>query len=168
MSRAPYLTTRIFDVEKPIAEQNIQADRYDVVIAANVLHATRNIRQTLRNVKASMRKGGVLLLNELSGKSQFAHLTFGLLEGWWLYEDTGLRIPGSPGLYPETWRRVLNEEGFVSTFFPAEKGHQLGQQIIVAQSDGIVRQKLGASSSISSTQKSIRPRVLKTFKCKVS
>ena len=161
VSRAPYLTTRIFDVEKPIAEQNIQADRYDVVIAANVLHATRNIRQTLRNVKASMRKGGVLLLNELSGKSQFAHLTFGLLEGWWLYEDTGLRIPGSPGLYPETWRRVLNEEGFVSTFFPAEKGHQLGQQIIVAQSDGIVRQKLGASSSISSTQKSIRPRVLK-------
>ena len=141
VSQAPYLRTQIFDVERPISGQDIRGDSYDVVIAANVLHATRNIRQTLRNAKATMRKGGILLLNELSDKSLFAHLTFGLLEGWWLYEDTGLRIPGSPGLYPETWRRVLSEEGFESVFFPAKKGHQLGQQIIVAQSNGIVRQK---------------------------
>ena len=26
----------------------------------------------------------------------FTHLTFGLLDGWWSYEDAELRIPGSP------------------------------------------------------------------------
>ena len=38
---------------------------------------------------------------------------------------------------------MLKEEGFDSTFFPAAKLHPLGQQIIVAQSDGVVRQRLG-------------------------
>ena len=142
---APYLKTQIFDVEKPIAAQNIRADHYDVVIATNVLHATRNIRQTLRNAKAPLHKGGVMLLNELSDKSLFTHLTFGLLEGWWLYEDARLRIPGSPCIHPKVWRRLLKEEGFISTFFPAEMVHELGQQIIVTQSDGTVRQKQPAN-----------------------
>ena len=52
---------------------------YDVVIATNVLHATRDIRQTLRNAKAVMKANGVLLLNEMIGKNTFIHLTFGLL-----------------------------------------------------------------------------------------
>ena len=127
-------------MEKPLAPQDIAADHYDVVIAANVLHATKDIRQSLRNAKATLRKGGILLLNEISSKSLFAHLSFGLLEGWWLYEDTLLRIPGSPALYPESWEKVLKEEGFYNTCFPVRQHHHLGQQLIVAQSDGVVRQ----------------------------
>ncbi|MCP5003643.1 MAG: SDR family NAD(P)-dependent oxidoreductase, partial [Planctomycetes bacterium] len=140
-AECPYLTTQIFNIESPIAGQAIQAGQYDVVIAANVLHATKDIRRTLRNSKAALRKGGILLLNELSNKSLFTHLTFGLLDGWWLYEDSDLRMPGSPGLNSETWEEVLKEEGFYNRLFPAQKVHALGQQIIVSQSDGIVRQK---------------------------
>jgi acyl carrier protein len=136
----PYLSYRIFDVERPIAEQGIGAGIYDVAIAANVLHATKNIHQTLRNAKAPLRTNGILLINEISRASLFAHLTFGLLEGWWLYEDGTLRIPGGPGLYPDTWHKVLREEGFHAVFFPAEKAHEFGQQVIVGESDGIVRQ----------------------------
>nr|DAC82026.1 TPA_exp: polyketide synthase [Kiritimatiellota bacterium] len=152
--QAPYLTTHIFNVEKPLSGQDIKPDSFDVVIATNVLHATKNIRQTLRNAKAALYKGGILLVNEMSRKLLFPHLTFGLLEGWWLYEDARLRIPGSPGIYPETWRSVLKEEGFISTFFPAEKIHPLGQQIIVSQSDGIVRQKQAVNVARTPAQKS--------------
>ncbi|MCX8131566.1 MAG: SDR family NAD(P)-dependent oxidoreductase [Clostridia bacterium] len=137
-----YLTYKIFNAEVPIAVQDIDAGGYDVVIAANVLHATKNIRQTLRNAKAVLKKGGILLLNEISANTIFTHLTFGLLDGWWLYEDTGLRIPGCPGLYPGTWKEVLQNEGFHTVLFPARQSHNLGQQIIAAQSDGVVRQKL--------------------------
>ncbi|MCP4402539.1 MAG: SDR family NAD(P)-dependent oxidoreductase, partial [bacterium] len=136
----PYLTCHLFDVEAPLAGQGIDTGVYDLVIAANVLHATRNICRTLRNAKAALRSNGVLLLNELSANSLFTHLTFGLLEGWWLYEDPELRIPGCPGLAPATWQEVLEHEGFRSVFFPAREGHELGQQIIVAESDGVVRQ----------------------------
>ena len=106
-----------------------------------MLHATRNIRQTLRNVKAALRANGVLLLNEISRKSLAAHLTFGLLEGWWLSEDAALRMPGGPGLFPESWTRVLEMEGFRGVRHPAEQAHALGQQIILAESDGVVRQE---------------------------
>jgi acyl transferase domain-containing protein/enoyl-CoA hydratase/carnithine racemase/acyl carrier protein/SAM-dependent methyltransferase/ribosomal protein S18 acetylase RimI-like enzyme len=138
----PALTTAIFDVSKPLALQSIAAGHYDVVIAANVLHATPNIRETLRNAKAMLKNQGVLLLNEISAWSLFTHLTFGLLEGWWLPEDTALRLPGSPGLAPEKWQEILAEEGFESIFFPAEEAHKFGQQIIVASSDGWARQRL--------------------------
>jgi acyl transferase domain-containing protein/ubiquinone/menaquinone biosynthesis C-methylase UbiE len=146
-SRYPYLTYKIFNVEIPIAEQDIDADGYDIVIAANVLHATKNIRQTLRNTKAVLKKNGLILLNELSGNSLFTHLTFGLLEGWWLYQDPELRIPGSPGLSPQTWQRVLESEGFRSVFFPAQEAHELGQQVAAAESNGVVRQPYGMSGT---------------------
>ncbi|MCY8660367.1 methyltransferase, partial [Bacillus spizizenii] len=137
----PYLTYKRFNVEKPASEQHIDAGSYDVVIAANVLHATKNIRQTLRNAKAVLKKNGLLLLNEISDHNIYSHLTFGLLEGWWLYEDPDLRIPGCPGLYPDTWKMALESEGYRYVSFIAEQSHQLGQQIIVAESDGVVRQK---------------------------
>ncbi|TYS11709.1 methyltransferase [Bacillus subtilis] len=137
----PYLTYKRFNVEEPASEQHIDAGSYDVAIAANVLHATKNIRQTLRNAKAVLKKNGLLLLNEISDHNIYSHLTFGLLEGWWLYEDPALRIPGCPGLYPDTWEMVLESEGYRHVSFMAEQSHQLGQQIIAAESNGVVRQK---------------------------
>ena len=136
-----YLTFKIFNIEAPVDEQGIDAGTYDLVIAANVLHATGNIRKTLRNAKAALKKNGLLLINELSRKDLFTHLTFGLLEGWWLYEDQGLRMPGCPGLNHKTWRTVLSGEGFRPTFFPIREATHLGQQIIAAESDGMIRQK---------------------------
>jgi acyl transferase domain-containing protein/long-subunit acyl-CoA synthetase (AMP-forming)/ubiquinone/menaquinone biosynthesis C-methylase UbiE len=136
----PYLTYKIFNVEEPLTQQNIEAGAYDIVIAANVLHTTKNIRQTLRNCKTVLKKHGLILINELSANFLYTHLTIGLQEGWWRYEDPGLRIPGCPALSPGTWKEVLEREGFQSIFFPVEKAHDLGQQVIVAESDGVVRQ----------------------------
>ena len=54
--RNPYLTYQIFNVEKPVAGQAIDAGGYDLAIATNVLHATKNIRQTIRNTKAVLKR----------------------------------------------------------------------------------------------------------------
>ena len=66
------------------------------MFATNVLHATRNMAGTLRRCKALLRAGGLLLANELCARTEFLTLTFGLTDGWWLYDDPGRRIPGSP------------------------------------------------------------------------
>jgi acyl transferase domain-containing protein/non-ribosomal peptide synthetase component F/SAM-dependent methyltransferase len=139
-AQSPYLSTRLFNVEMPLRAQGVEPGSYDVVIAANVLHATRDIRQTLRNAKALLKRQGVLLLNELTDSSVFTHLSFGLLQGWWLYRDAPLRAPGSPALRPATWARVLQAEGFAPVQQMAPQAHPLGQQIILAHSDGVVRQ----------------------------
>jgi acyl transferase domain-containing protein/acyl carrier protein/ubiquinone/menaquinone biosynthesis C-methylase UbiE len=129
----PYLNFQLWNIEKSAAEQGIDPESYDIAIAANVLHATQNIRRTLRNLKAVLKPGGILLADELTQKSIFTTLTFGLLDGWWRYDDEELRIPGSPLLSRKSWQKVLNEEGFSRIVFPAESKHHLGQQVICAE-----------------------------------
>ncbi|MEV6074719.1 SDR family NAD(P)-dependent oxidoreductase [Streptomyces sp. NPDC052069] len=136
----PYLAYARFDAEQPLAGQGVEGGSYDLVIAANVLHATRDTRNTIRNAKAALRDGGWLLMNELAAFDVSSHLTFGLLEGWWLFEDDSLRVPGSPALSPENWREVLASEGFPSVVSVLPQARELGQQIIAAESDGIARQ----------------------------
>ncbi len=111
-SRVPSLATALFDVEKPPAAQDIATGRYDLVIAANVLHATADIRKTLSHVRATLAPGGVLLLNETSRATLFTHVTFGLLDGWWRFTDGDLRMPGTPSLSADAWRSVLQDAGF--------------------------------------------------------
>ena len=77
----PFPTYQILDIEAPVVEQEIELGSYDIVLAANVLHATKNMRKTLRNTKSLLKKGGLLLLNEISQNMVFNHMTFGLLEG---------------------------------------------------------------------------------------
>jgi acyl transferase domain-containing protein/acyl carrier protein/SAM-dependent methyltransferase len=137
----PFLTYRLVNVEKPLAEQGIGLGVYDLVIATNVLHATSNIRRTVRNAKATLKKHGWLLLNEIIGTSICSHLTFGLLPGWWAYEDPELRVPGGPALSAENWQVVLSDERFGAISTPTQDMLEAGQQIIVAESDGIVRQE---------------------------
>ncbi|MDE9556290.1 SDR family NAD(P)-dependent oxidoreductase [Xenorhabdus bovienii] len=136
----PWLRCRKLDISQSVEAQGYEAGSYDVVLATNVLHATRNIRETLRNAKALLKAGGTLLINELSEPTLFSHLTFGLLEGWWLYEDEELRLPGSPGLSAEQWGRVLKQEGFSEVVWLSEGAELLGQQVIGCRSDGVIRQ----------------------------
>ncbi|ARJ75590.1 polyketide synthase [Bacillus velezensis] len=142
----PYVTYKIFNAEQPVSAEAPDIGTYDAVIATNVLHATKNIRSTLRHAKAMLQKNGQLFLNEINSRTIFNHVTFGLLEGWWLYEDHDLRIPGCPGVEPAGWAEALSLEGFVHPLFPAEAAHDLGQQIIAAESDGTVRLALPQAS----------------------
>ncbi len=134
--------TALFNVSDAPEQQGIPHNYFDVVIATNVIHATPNICQAIRNAKATLKPSGLIILNEISKASFFTHVTFGLLAGWWLFEDESLRINGCPGLSPNNWEKVLTQEGFSPVLFPAAKAHVLGQQIVVAQSDGVVRQTL--------------------------
>ncbi len=37
-----------------------------------------------------------MIANELTSKTDFLTLTFGLTDGWWLFEDAERRMPGAP------------------------------------------------------------------------
>ncbi|MDU4094397.1 MAG: beta-ketoacyl synthase N-terminal-like domain-containing protein, partial [Pantoea sp.] len=136
----PWLTTRILNIEKNIESQGFTPGEFDIVIAANVLHATKNMRHTMRNVKALLKQNGLIFLNEFCLNNLFSHMTFGMLEGWWYYDDEYLRIPGSPGLNEASWKYVLEAEGFRSVSFMVDNAQSFEQQIIIAESDGLIRQ----------------------------
>ncbi|MCL2447986.1 MAG: thioesterase domain-containing protein [Polyangiaceae bacterium] len=151
------LKVGLLNIEVPVGDQGVDVGGYDVVIAANVLHATKSIRSTLRNTKALLKRHGLLLLNEMTANTLFNHLTFGLLEGWWLTADPELRLPGSPGLSVESWRDVLEAEGFEDVSFPARGGADTGQQVIVAISNGIVRPLVSDKALAAGAQPATRP-----------
>ena len=132
----PFLSTAVFDVEKPPAAQGIEVDAYDLVIASNVLHATCDIRQTLAHVRSVMKPGGALLLNETSAATLFTHVTFGFLEGWWRFRDGELRIAGTPSLSAASWQRAMQESGFVWVSGSTAEELALGQQILCATRAG--------------------------------
>ncbi|RRH95025.1 KR domain-containing protein [Pseudomonas aeruginosa] len=142
--QASYLRTDNLDIERDPRSQGFEPGHYDVVIAANVLHATRDIRRTLRHVKSLLRGNGLLLLNELTQASLFTHLTFGLLDGWRMATDIALRVPGTPALAPSTWGHVLALEGYGSLNQPAVAAHGLGQQIVTGISDGVIESQVEA------------------------
>ncbi|KAF1018224.1 MAG: amino acid adenylation domain-containing protein [Burkholderia sp.] len=145
LANYPYLRTCRCDIERPLAEQGIVPGSYDIVIATNCLHATHDIRATLRHVQAALRCHGVLIANEGVSKSLLGTLTFGLLEGWWLYDDPQLRIPGSPLLDSAHWRALLDEAGMRPVCLDGP-GREL-QQVWVAQSRGLIRPGGFASAS---------------------
>ncbi len=144
-----YVTYRVFDVEGAPADQGIEPGMYDLVIAGNVLHATRDLEESLRNCKALLKGTGSLLLHELTANTVFAHLTYGLLDGWWRFEDHWLRIAGGPASPPAAWRGVLELAGFRNVSFPAAAAHALAHQVVAAESDGVqvlARPSAGAKS----------------------
>ncbi|KPM44244.1 Polyketide synthase-nonribosomal peptide synthetase [Neonectria ditissima] len=102
---------KILDVEKDPTTQGFAAESYDVIIAANVLHATRSLETTLRNVRSLLKPGGFLVLMEVTGM-QSVRVTFilGGLPGWWLGADDGR--PLGPGVSVVDWDVLFDKTGF--------------------------------------------------------
>ena len=72
---------RKLNVEEDPLAQGFEAGSHDLIIAANVLHATVSIERTLSNVRRLLRPGGKLLLHEITSHSLSSHLVFGTLPG---------------------------------------------------------------------------------------
>lgn len=130
-----FVEYRRFDVECDPREQGLDGT-YDVVVAANVLHATRDLRATLRNARALLRPGGLLLGLEVHEQRSLT-LVFGLLDGWWRFADAPLRT-SSPLLSPARWPELLSEAGFddVALLDDAERGAVPRQSLLVARRAG--------------------------------
>ena len=106
-----FIKYQTLDIEVEPTNQGFEAHQYDVIIAANVLHATTDMKQTLSHVRELLADGGMLVLYEATAKTIWVDLVFGLLEGWWKFSDYELR-PDYPLLSREKWHHVLRETGF--------------------------------------------------------
>ena len=132
----PFVEFQRLDIESDPAAQGLAGGDFDVVVAANVLHATRDLRETLDHVRFLLKDGGRLVLSETTGFSPFATLTFGLLDGWWRATDTELRVAGSPLADVPTWTALLHDAGFdrAAALPPAHVTHgEMGQHVLVAE-----------------------------------
>jgi NADPH:quinone reductase-like Zn-dependent oxidoreductase/acyl carrier protein/SAM-dependent methyltransferase len=105
---------KIFDLEKPGVEQELEAGAFDFIIGTNVLHAVRDVRAALHNLHGLLAPGGSLIFMDTATPQLWTETVFGLTSGWWRFTDRDLR-PQQPLLERAQWETVLRETGFVET-----------------------------------------------------
>lgn len=120
------------DLERDLAAQGFAQATYDIVIAANVVHATRDLQLSLERIRRVLSPEGRLILLEGVRPQRFGDLTVGLLEGWWGFTDDR-----SYALVErKNWLRVLTKCGYAATSVTPAEGLSIvldQQAIIIAE-----------------------------------
>ena len=124
----------LLDIERSPAAQGLMPHHFDLVIAANVLHATADLQQTLGHVHELLAPGGHLVFLEGTQPMGWLDVIFGLTEGWWKFTDRTLR-PDYPLLSAAQWQEVLQDCGFSSALALSPPDQEMPQTVLVAQRD---------------------------------
>lgn len=127
-------STGVFDIERDPETQGFGPGQYDVVLAANVLHATADLSDSLKRAYDLLAPGGVLVLLEGVCPEPWVDLTFGMTPGWWRFTDRDLRSD-YPLISSEAWRALLERIGFsgIATAGGADKyGRGGAQQMLIS------------------------------------
>ena len=137
---------RVLDIEKDPVEQGFDSHGYDLVIASNVLHATRYLEETLANCRTLLAPSGHLVaLENLSGQD-WLDMTFGQLDGWWRFSDECRPTYALAG--PDVWRGSLEAAGFEGVEILGVGGPDSGEMpdrgVILGQQRGEVAERPGA------------------------
>ena len=101
---------RPLDIEKDPVSQGFDSHAYDLIVASNVLHATRYLNETLGHCLSLLAPSGQMVaLENLRGQG-WMDLTFGQLDGWWRFADDYRPHHALAG--PDVWQRALHDAGF--------------------------------------------------------
>lgn len=98
------------DISKDPLTQGFEPGSFDLIVGANVLHATPSLTETLSNVRKLLHPEGRLYMEELCCDVKAINFIMGILPGWWLGEPDGRA--DEPYVSPDTWDKHLREAGF--------------------------------------------------------
>lgn len=97
----------VLNVEAPPLQDMRQ--RYDLVLSANCIHATQDLDMSCAHMRALLRpEGGMLCLVELTRPQAWLDCVFGLLDGWWRFEDGRTYALADE----RQWEGILRKAGF--------------------------------------------------------
>ncbi|KAL8818063.1 MAG: hypothetical protein Q9223_003231 [Gallowayella weberi] len=101
-----FMEFKVVDIEKQPTTESL--NKYHTIISTNCIHATRNLQISGYNIRQMLRLDGFVSLVEFTRNMFWFDLVFGLLEGWWLFEDGRKHVLASETF----WDRSLRNSGF--------------------------------------------------------
>jgi len=152
----PFVRYALCDLDRDFEEQGLPQGMFDLVVAANVIHAARDLESALRRVQSVLSPGGALVLLETTRHHSWFDMSTGLIEGWQHFTDADRQE--HPLLNVDQWHSILDRTGFVdSVAFPSidSQASHLGQHVLLARSRDIAESQ---SRGVSRTE---TPRVEK-------
>ncbi|KAK0762039.1 hypothetical protein N5P37_004839 [Trichoderma harzianum] len=102
----PFMEFKVVNME--LAPDPSLISTQHIVLANACVHATRSLPISLHNIRQILRSDGMLMLLEETEQLPWVDFVFGLLEGWWLFEDGRTHAQVSA----EHWEKVLRGAGF--------------------------------------------------------
>ncbi len=106
-----FVEYRVLDIERDPGSQGFAPHDFDLVVAANVVHATADLMQTMQHVQRLLSPSGLVVLLEGTGPQDWIDLTFGLTPGWWKFADHELRTDHALISAPR-WIDLLDRIGY--------------------------------------------------------
>ncbi|RAL02560.1 type I polyketide synthase [Aspergillus ibericus CBS 121593] len=96
--------------DDPIS-QGFLAESYDMIVASNVLHATPDLLQTMKNMRSLLKPNGrILFLEGVRQDTLYSNISFSALPGWWLGKEAFRQW--CPYVSTDKWQELLCESGF--------------------------------------------------------
>ncbi|WZH49456.1 Polyketide synthase [Fusarium acuminatum] len=108
--KSPNMEFATLDISQDLSEQGFEGREYDLILATNVIHATKSLNESLTNVRKLLSRDGRFLLHELTPTSKWVNYVWGTLAGWWYGEGDGR--PDEPYISVDRWARELQAAGF--------------------------------------------------------
>ncbi len=107
----PFVVPRLLNIAEDPVPQGFAGGSFDLIIAANVIHATPDVTRTVETLRTLLADGGVLAMVEITRHPFWLDVIFGQTEGWWAFRDRALRTE-HPLLESAQWQTVLRHAGF--------------------------------------------------------
>ena len=137
------------DIESSPLTQGFERHCFDVVLAANVLHATSDLDGVLSNIHQLLKPTGQLVMLEGTRSLLWLDLIFGLTEGWWSFADPSSNEKATatsnsdesrehPLMSIEKWESLLNRSGYdVATLSDADLPQAVFVSAVVREADRV-------------------------------
>jgi acyl transferase domain-containing protein/acyl carrier protein len=130
-----FMTFGLLDISKDPAEQGYEKYSFDVILAFDVIQATKDLMGTMEHLNTLLKPNGILLIVEAVWVPRWSPLIFGLAEGFWYFaQDEARKHLLLPGLNPEQWEDVFWRQGFeqVSIYPRATDKRATADRILIA------------------------------------
>ncbi|KAI1390570.1 uncharacterized protein F4822DRAFT_436419 [Hypoxylon trugodes] len=102
----PFVEYAVVDIEKdPTSDLR---GKYDIIISTNCIHATASLVRSCTNIRHMLREDGMVCLVEHTQNLYWFDLVWGLVEGWWAFDDGRTHALASE----MRWKKDLLASGF--------------------------------------------------------
>lgn len=129
---AAHMAFAVLDVER--APPPDMRGAFHLVVSSNCIHATKDIRASSRNLQRLLRDDGALCLLELTRPLAWLDCVFGLLDGWWRFEDDREYVLADE----RRWESVLLDAGFGRVEWTDDESKESDQfRLIVGLKSGV-------------------------------
>ncbi|THF65005.1 SDR family NAD(P)-dependent oxidoreductase [Pseudothauera nasutitermitis] len=141
-----FIEYREFDLQKSAESQGFEAGDYDLIVAANVIHATQHVGHVLANLQPLLKPGGKLLMREITRPMRLFDFVFGPLV-LPLHDEEARG--GELFLTTARWRQQCLAAGFARIEWLPEDGtatSDMSEHIVLATAPGADAAETGMPS----------------------